>query len=91
MNQNIIVYSGSRADFGILKNIYINLRKLKKSKVKLFLGSQHFDKKFNNTFTEAKKNKLRVEYKLKYKLKKTTREEIISQLSKNVTNKKNSN
>ena len=84
MHQKIIVFSGSRADFGILREIYNNLKKKKICDVKLILGSQHFSKKFNNTYTEAKKNNVKIDHKLSYNQKKTTRSEIIKQLSKNM-------
>ena len=84
MKPKIIIFSGSRADFGILKNIYLNLKKKRSYDVKLFLGSQHFSKKFNNTYNEAKEDKININFKLSYNLNKTTRTEIIKQLSKNM-------
>ena len=70
MKPRIIIVSGSRADFGILKNMYLNLKKEKKCSVNLFFGSQHFNKKFSYTYFEAKKDQINIDYKLSYNLKK---------------------
>jgi UDP-N-acetylglucosamine 2-epimerase len=50
MRKKIIVYTGSRADYGLLKNIIINLKSF--FDVKLVAGSQHFSKKYNFTYKE---------------------------------------
>ena len=84
MKKKIIIFSGSRADFGILKNIYFNFKKRKDCNAKFCLGSQHFNNQFNNTYLEAKKEKIKINLRLSYNLKKTTRGEIINQLSKNM-------
>jgi len=85
----IIVFSGSRADFGILKKIYLNLKNNKKCNPILVLGNQHYNKIYNNTFKEAKTEKIKIDFKLSYNLVETTRGGIIDQLSSNSREIKN--
>ena len=49
MKQNILIFSTSRADYGILENLCISLSKNKKVKFFLGLTGTHFSKKYGNT------------------------------------------
>ena len=84
MKPKIIIFSGSRADFGLLKNITLKLKKKKEIKTYLIFGSQHFSKKFSNTFNEAKNEKIFYDYKINYKIKDTNYDHVISQISTNL-------
>ena len=45
--KNVVIFSGSRADYGIIKNLIFKLKK-KKINLKLALGAQHNNSEFNN-------------------------------------------
>ena len=79
MRKKIIVYTGSRADYGLLKNIIINLKSF--FDVKLVAGSQHFSKKYNFTYKEIIKDGLKIDYSLKFNIKETSKNELISHIS----------
>jgi UDP-hydrolysing UDP-N-acetyl-D-glucosamine 2-epimerase len=79
MKKKIIVYTGSRADYGLLKNIIINLKTY--FDVNLVAGSQHFSKKYNYTYKEIIKDGLKIDYSLNFKIKETSKNELMSHIS----------
>ena len=50
----IFIITSTRADFGLLKNLIIGLKKNKKFKTKLIVTGSHFYSKVGNTFNEIK-------------------------------------
>ena len=42
MKKNLFIFTGSRADYGILKNLVIDLKKEKNIITKLVAGGSHF-------------------------------------------------
>ena len=82
--KSFLVYSGSRADYGILKNLIKELKKNKKINVKLLVGGSHYANKSNYTFQEIIKDKIRINLKSKIKLNNTGNVEILSFISKSI-------
>ena len=54
---NIGIFTSSRADFGILKNIAIKLEHSKKYQLKIFIAGSHLSKFFGKTVNEIKREK----------------------------------
>jgi UDP-hydrolysing UDP-N-acetyl-D-glucosamine 2-epimerase len=82
--KSFLVYSGSRADYGILKNLIKELKKNKKINIKLLVGGSHYANKSNYTFQEIIKDKIRINLKSKIKLNNTGNVEILSFISKSI-------
>ena len=83
--KKFLIYSGSRADYGILKNLIKDLKKNKKINTKLLVGGSHYAHKLNYTFYEIKKDKVRINFKSKIKLINTSNVEILKFISKSIT------
>jgi GDP/UDP-N,N'-diacetylbacillosamine 2-epimerase (hydrolysing) len=79
MKKKIIVFTGSRADYGLLKNLIINLKSF--FNVKLVAGSQHFSKKYNYTYKEITKDGLKIDCALKFNIKETSKNELMTHIS----------
>ena len=58
----ICIITSSRADFGLLKNLIIKLKK--KNLIFLISSGNHFSKKFGNTHLEIKSNGLKIDKKI---------------------------
>ena len=52
--KKIAIFSAARSDFGILKNLIINLEKNKKFDLNLIINSAHISTKFGETVNEIK-------------------------------------
>tara|TARA_B100000780_G_C21125607_1_gene456633 strand:+ start:5184 stop:6332 length:1149 start_codon:yes stop_codon:yes gene_type:complete len=83
--KKFLVYSGSRADYGILKNLIKDLKKNKKINTKLLAGGSHYANKSNYTFHEIKKDKVEINLKSKIKLINTSNVGILNFISKSIT------
>ena len=70
MKKNLFIFTGSRADYGILKNLVIDLKKEKNIIAKLVVGGSHFSKKYGYSIQEIIKDRIKVSHKisLKYKI-----------------------
>lgn len=64
MKYNICVVTGSRADFGLLKNLLISLSNEPRFNLQLCVCGNHFNKKYGSTIKEIKKSKIRINYKI---------------------------
>ena len=53
---NIGIFTSSRADFGILRNIATQLENSKEYKLKIFVAGSHLSSQFGNTISEIKKD-----------------------------------
>jgi UDP-hydrolysing UDP-N-acetyl-D-glucosamine 2-epimerase len=82
--KKFLVYSGSRADYGILKNLIKDLKKNKKINTKLLVGGSHYANKSNYTFHEIEKDKIKINLKSKIKLINTSNVEILNFISKSI-------
>ena len=76
--KNFLVYSGSRADFGILKKLIKDLKKIKSINTKFLVGGSHYSNRSNYTFEEISKNKIKIDKKSKIKLVNTSNVEILN-------------
>ena len=76
--KNFLVYSGSRADFGILKKLIKDLKKIKSINTKFLVGGSHYSNRSNYTFGEISKNKIKIDMKSKIKLVDTSNVEILN-------------
>jgi UDP-hydrolysing UDP-N-acetyl-D-glucosamine 2-epimerase len=56
----LCIFSGNRAEYGLLSPIIKNLNKSKKIKVFFIVSGSHVDKKFGETINEIKKDKIRI-------------------------------
>ena len=83
--KKLLIYSGSRADYGILKNLIKELKKNKQINTKLLVGGSHYSNKSNFTFEEIEKNKISIDIKSKIRLINTSNVEILNFISKSIT------
>lgn len=65
MKINII--SSTRADFGLLKNLIARLKKEKSFSTSTIIGGTHFAKRFDYTYKEIIKNKIKINNKIVFK------------------------
>jgi len=80
-SKKICVITGSRAEFGLLKNLIKRLIKSKKIEVKLIVTGSHLSKKYGLTLDEINKEKIKVEKKINLNLKKDNSEGLSSSIS----------
>ena len=67
MKKRIVLFSGGRSDFGLLKNIILKFQKSKKFNTDVFVGPSHFSKNFGYTFNEVKISKIKNIKKIRLK------------------------
>ena len=80
----ICIVTTSRSDFGLLKNLILQLKK-NYFKVKVIAGGTHYLKKFGNTFTEIEDSGIKIDKKIYSKIN-SDNEKIISYvISKHIT------
>mgnify|MGYP001417442581 FL=1 len=79
--KKICVITGTRAEFGLLKNLIHELIKSKKIEIKLIATGSHLSKKYGLTLDEIKKEKIKVEKKINLNLKKDNSEGLSSSIA----------
>ena len=84
MKKNICVFTGSRADYGILKNLIIDLKNIKSFNTKLIVGGSHFFKKFGYTYKEIIKDGIKIDKKINLNLKETDNVNILNFISNSI-------
>ena len=62
--KKILIISGSRSDYSLLKPLILNLRKDSSLITKLVITGSHLKKKFGLTIQEIKKDKIKINYKI---------------------------
>ena len=67
--KKIFFITGSRCDFGILRNLYDKTKNRKLIKSKIIVCGSHFDSKYGNSFNELIDNKIKDLIKIQIKLK----------------------
>src|SRR6056300_124977 len=82
MKKKILVFTGSRADFGILKTLILKMKKDVTTKLILFAGPHHFQKKTGYTIKEIKKNRIKINHFQKYLFKKLSEKSILDYCGK---------
>ena len=60
----ICFVTSTRADFGLLKNVILKLKREKKFSTKLIASGTHFSKKFGSTFEEINQNKISIDNRI---------------------------
>jgi UDP-hydrolysing UDP-N-acetyl-D-glucosamine 2-epimerase len=78
---NICFFTSSRAEYGILKNLIVRLKKNKKFKIYLVVTGTHLSKFFGNTINEIKGDKIKIDKLINFKIKKNNPKEILENLS----------
>ena len=78
--EKIVIFTGSRADYGLLKNIIKYLKS--RTNLKICCGPQHFSRKFDNTYKEIIQDNNEIDLKIKSKIKETNLNEIFEIISK---------
>ena len=76
--KKIAIFSAARSDFGILKNLIINLEKNKKFDLNLIINSAHISSKFGETVNEIKEINIKKKIYLKFKYKASNPKNIIN-------------
>ena len=79
---NISVITGSRAEYGLLKNFLFLLKKDKQIRLNLIVTGSHLSKSHGNTQTEIIKDGFKHFDKIPLNLKKGKNSEIINSMSK---------
>ena len=59
--------TSTRADFGLLKNLILEVKKDKRFKGSVIAAGTHFSKQFGKTFKEIEKNKIRINQRIVFK------------------------
>lgn len=65
LKKNLVVFTGARSDYGLLKNIIKKLNLFFFINVKIVAGPDHFENKFGLTYKEILKDKISIDYKIK--------------------------
>lgn len=82
--KRIGVYTGNRADYGILKNLIFELKKIKSIKTLLYTGGAHYSSFFGNTYKEIIKDKIRINFKSNLRINNIDNTEILNFFSKSI-------
>ena len=82
--KKIGIYTGSRADYSILKNLIIEIQKKKNIQAKLYVGGGHVSKKSGETYKEIINDKIKIDFLSKIKIKKTENVDILRFISDSI-------
>lgn len=77
----IFLITSSRADFGLLKNLILEINKFNKFKLKVIATGSHFSKKHGSTYEEIVQNKIKIFKKIIIKNKTLEPFDIIRDMS----------
>lgn len=69
IKKKFLFITSGRADFGILSNLYKDIKNNKNIKSKIIVCGNHFDKRFGFSFNELIEKKIRDIIKINIKLK----------------------
>ena len=69
MKKKILIVTSSREDYGLMKNLIFLLKIEKKFQTKILAARNHFDNKFGNTYKEIERDKVKIDFKIKLKIK----------------------
>ena len=79
--KKILVISGSRSDYSLLKPLILKLKKEKKFLTQLVITGSHLEKKFGNTYKEIVGDKIKINKKIYLNLKNADKKDIASSTS----------
>lgn len=77
LKKTILFFTGSRADYGILKPLICKTKQKNSYKVKLAAGGQHFSKTFGLTYKHILKDGFKINFSSKTKIERTNLQNII--------------
>ena len=77
----IFLITSSRADFGLLKNLILEMNKLKKFDLKIIATGSHFSKKHGSTYKEIIRDKIKIFKKIIIKNRASKPFDIINDMS----------
>jgi GDP/UDP-N,N'-diacetylbacillosamine 2-epimerase (hydrolysing) len=84
MKKKILIFTGSRADYGLMKNLIFEIKKQKKINCEIVAGSAHYSKYFGSTYKEIEDDKLKINYPVKINFDKLYHEDVIDYISKSL-------
>lgn len=67
MRKKIFIFSTTRAEYSLLKNLAFNLQKIKRFEINFIASGTHLSKKFGSTLNEIKKDQIKNLKKIKIK------------------------
>ena len=79
--KKIIVITGSRAEYGLLKLLVRKLKKIKVFKTKLLVTGSHLSKRHGFTAQEILNDKINIDYKIDIKIKNDSEKDITNSVS----------
>lgn len=79
--KKIFIITGSRAEYGLLRNLIIKLKNSKKFNTKLIVTGSHLSKKHGYTIKEIINDKINIDYKIDIKIKKDLEKNITESVS----------
>ena len=85
MKKKIFIFTGSRADYGILKNLIKDFKKDKNIITKTIVGGSHFSKKFGFSFKEILSDKIKIDYKISIKILDTKEIDLVNFVSQSIS------
>ena len=86
MKKKIIVFTGSRADYGLLRPLIKRIKNNKLIDLTIVAGSHHFSKMLGLTYKEILKDKNKINYSCSVKIKQTSYEGVIKYCGKSMIN-----
>ena len=90
MKKKILIFTGSRADYSLLRPLIKIIKKSKKFRLILTASSLHFSTIFGSTYKEILEDKNKIDIAYSTKIKKTTFEEVIKYCGKSMVDFSNS-
>ena len=84
MNKKILVFTGSRADYSLLKNLILEIKKIKNNKCEILAGTAHYSKFYGFTYKELKKDNIKINYAIKKNYDNLSNDKVINYISQNL-------
>ena len=78
----VCIITSTRADFGLFKNLIVEIKKNKNFLMKVIASGTHFSKKYGYTYKEIKENKIKIDRKIICKFNSDNPEGISQVMSK---------
>ena len=82
----VLFFTGSRADYSLLKPLISRFNNDSTLKTQLVVGGHHFSSSFGKTFKEIIKDKIKINYKSNIKIKNTNEKELIRFFGNSIKN-----
>ncbi len=81
----VCIFSGNRAEYGLLSPIIKSLKKSKKIKTYFIISGSHLDKNFGKTINEINKDKIKIHKKIKLKSANYSKKEAVEYTPKSIS------